>query len=70
MSALSPRNRIVVFRLSQDELETLKKFYIKLSKLAEKDNDLFSSHSVDEADHVHREKTSYHHKRRESHVQK
>jgi low affinity Fe/Cu permease len=64
-------NRLVnVEDLTQDELETLKKFYIKLSKLAEKDNDLFSSHSVDEADKVHREKTSYHHKRREALTEK
>ena len=60
-------NRLVnVEDLTQDELETLKKFYIKLSKLAEKENDLFSSHSVDEADKVHREKASYYHKRREA----
>ena len=58
-------NRLVnVEDLTQDELETLKKFYIKLSKLAENENDLFSSHSVDEADKVHREKTSYYQKRR------
>lgn len=64
-------NRLVnVEDLTQTELETLKKFYIKLSKLAEKENDLFSSHSVDEADKVHEEKTSYHHKRREKQPQK
>src|SRR3989337_1090729 len=43
-------NRLVdVEDLTQEELETLKKFYVKLSKLAKDDNDLFSSHSVDEA---------------------
>jgi low affinity Fe/Cu permease len=64
-------NRLVnVEDLTQDELETLKKFYIKLSELAEKESDLFSSHSIDEADKVHREKTSYHHKRREANTQK
>lgn len=64
-------NRLVnVEDLTQDELETLKKFYIKLSKLAQKENDLFSSHSVDEADKVHREKASYSHKRREHVTQK
>lgn len=52
-------NRLVnVEDLTQDELETLKKFYIKLSKLAADENDLFSSHSVDEADKVHREKAT------------
>ena len=42
--------------LSQAELETLKKFYIRLSELAEKENDLFSSHSVDEATGSHKHK--------------
>ena len=59
-------NRLInVEDLTQDELETLKKFYIKLSELAESENDLFSSHSVDEAHKVHREKTSYYQKRRQ-----
>jgi len=50
-------NRLIdVEDLTQQELETLKKFYIKLSELAEKENDLFSSHSVDEADDQHRHK--------------
>jgi len=39
--------------LSQDELEILKKFYIRLSDLAKEQNDLHSSHSVDEAQDVH-----------------
>ena len=64
-------NRLIdVESLTQDELETLKKFYVELSKLAETENDLFSSHSVDEAKDVHREKSTYHHKRREAHAQK
>ena len=50
-------NRLIdVEDLTQEELETLKKFYIKLSTLAEKENDLFSSHSVDEADDQHKHK--------------
>ena len=50
-------NRLIdVEDLTQEELEVLKKFYIKLSKLAEKENDLFSSHSVDEADGQHMHK--------------
>lgn len=53
-------NRLVdIEDLTQEELETLKKFYVKLSALAKKDKDLFSSHSVDEADDVHEEKTNY-----------
>jgi low affinity Fe/Cu permease len=43
-------NRLIdVEDLTQQELEVLKKFYVKLSRLAQKDNDLHSSHSVDEA---------------------
>jgi low affinity Fe/Cu permease len=52
-------NRLIdVEDLTQDELETLKKFYVRLSKLAEKENDLFSSHSVDEAIGQHQHKLS------------
>jgi low affinity Fe/Cu permease len=50
-------NRLVdVEDLTEEELIVLKKFYIKLSKLAEKENDLHSSHSIDDADHYHQEK--------------
>ena len=47
-------NRLIdVEDLTADELQLLKTFYVKLSKLAEKEKDLFSSHSIDEADKVH-----------------
>lgn len=47
-------NRLIVVEdLTQDELEVLKKFYVKLSQLAREGNDLHSSHSVDEAEDVH-----------------
>lgn len=50
-------NRLIdIEDLSQEELQVLKKFYIKLSDLAEKENDLFSSHSIDEAEGWHSEK--------------
>lgn len=50
-------NRLIVVEdLSQDELEVLKKFYIRLSDLAKEQNDLHSSHSVDEAKDVHEHK--------------
>ena len=50
-------NRLIdVEDLTQEELEILKKFYIRLSELAEKENDLFSSHSVDEAAGRHKPK--------------
>jgi low affinity Fe/Cu permease len=52
-------NRLIVVEdLTQAELEVLKKFYIKLSTLAKKENDLHSSHSVDEADDRHAKKQS------------
>ena len=52
-------NRLIVVEdLTQDELEVLKKFYVRLSQLAREDNDLHSSHSVDEAVDVDRYKRS------------
>lgn len=52
-------NRLIdVEDLTQAELEVLKKFYVRLSELAEEENDLFSSHSVDEATGRHRHKLS------------
>ncbi len=51
-------NRLIVIEdLSEEELEVLKKFYVKLSLLAEKENDLHSSHSIDEADKYHSKKS-------------
>ena len=50
-------NRLIdVEDLSGAELEVLKKFYVKLSRLSEKENDLHSSHSIDEATVVHNSK--------------
>ena len=50
-------NRLIdIEDLTEDELMVLKKFYIKLSDLAESENDLHSSHSLDEATHVHTRK--------------
>ena len=43
-------NRLVnVEDLTEEELLTLKKFYIKLSTLASEETDVFTSHSIDEA---------------------
>jgi low affinity Fe/Cu permease len=54
-------NRLIVVEdLTQEELEVLKKFYIRLSDLAKKENDLHSSHSVDEAGDIHQYKLSSH----------
>lgn len=56
-------NRLIdVEDLTQAELEVLKKFYVRLSELAENENDLFSSHSVDEATGQHKHKLSMRHK--------
>ena len=53
-------NRLIVVEdLTQDELEVLKKFYVRLSQLARESNDLHSSHSVDEAEGVHQHKNQF-----------
>lgn len=50
-------NRLIdIEDLTEEELETLKRFYIKLADLAEKEGDLFGSHSIDEADEFHKKK--------------
>ena len=50
-------NRLVdVEDLSAEELETLKKFYIKLSQLAKKETDIHKTHSIDEAKSYHEKK--------------
>lgn len=50
-------NRLIdVEDLSAAELETLKKFYIKLSELSKKEKDIHQTHSVDEAKIQHANK--------------
>jgi low affinity Fe/Cu permease len=50
-------NRLIdVEDLTAEELETLKKFYIRLSTLAKKENDIHATHSIDEAIMVHDKK--------------
>jgi len=47
-------NRLVdVEDLTEEELTMLKRFYIRLSDLAEKEKELFTSHSIDEAEVYH-----------------
>jgi low affinity Fe/Cu permease len=47
-------NRLVdIEDLTEEELEKIKKFYIKLSALAEKEDDVSRSHSLSEAESVH-----------------
>jgi low affinity Fe/Cu permease len=59
-------NRLIdVEDLSQEELDVLKKFYVRLATLAKEKADLHTSHSVDDATEVADAKTSYHEKRRQ-----
>jgi low affinity Fe/Cu permease len=50
-------NRLIVIEdLTEEELIVLKKFYVKLSSLAQSESDLHTSHSIDEADYFHKQK--------------
>lgn len=50
-------NRLIdIEDLTEEELEVLKKFYVKLSRLALKQNDLHSSHSFGEAEELSKKK--------------
>jgi len=50
-------NRLVdVEELSEDELNTLRAFYVKLARLAKKERHLSESHSIDEAVERHKNK--------------
>ena len=52
-------NRLIdIEDLTEDELEVLKKFYIKLSKLAKEESQLYTTHSIDEAANAHNQKRS------------
>jgi len=46
--------------LTEDELRVLKKFYVKLSTMAQKQNDLHSTHSIDDAEDLHQKKATAH----------
>lgn len=51
-------NRLIdVEDLTDDELKQLKKFYCDLGELAERDNNLFASHSVEEAKEIQNEES-------------
>lgn len=54
-------NRLVsVEDISEDEMRVLHKYYNKLSEMAKKDNDIHSSHSIDEAKENHKTKKKAH----------
>src|SRR5687768_11774610 len=55
--------------LTEQELETIKKFYIKLSELADKEDDIQASHSFAEAEDIHQDKKSQRKPRPKSSVQ-
>ena len=44
--------------LTEEELEVLKKYYIRLAELVKKEQDIHQAHSISEADEVHEEKHS------------
>jgi low affinity Fe/Cu permease len=51
-------NRVVnIEDLTEEELVVLKKFYIRVSDLAEKEKDLFTTHSIDDAHRNQSEKS-------------
>ncbi len=50
-------NRLVdIEDLTEEELEALKKFYVKLARLTKKEHDIHATHSVDEAEQLHNKK--------------
>jgi low affinity Fe/Cu permease len=56
-SMQGPSNRLIdVEHLSEGELKTLSRYYGKLAAMAAAENDLSASHSIEEAEDLHREK--------------
>lgn len=54
-------NRLIdVEDISAEELATLKKFYVQLSKMAKKEADIHQTHSIDEASISHHKKSVKH----------
>jgi low affinity Fe/Cu permease len=54
-SIQGPSNRLIdIEELTEQELETLAKYYRKLSDMAKKEKDLSVSHSIEEAHELHR----------------
>lgn len=50
-------NRLIdIESLTEEELQLAKKFYVKLAKLAEVENDLYGTHSLDDAEQNHKNK--------------
>lgn len=56
-SSKNASNRLIdIEDLTSDELEVLKKYYIKLSGLSAQEGDVHISHSIDEATVIHHSK--------------
>lgn len=56
-SLKGPSNRLIdIEELSEDEIAILAKYYHKLSQMAKKERDLSQSHSIEEAEGLHKEK--------------
>jgi low affinity Fe/Cu permease len=56
-SIKGPSNRLIdVEELTERELETLSRFYRKLSEMAKTEKDLSISHSIEEAEELHKSK--------------
>ena len=61
-SLKGPSNRMIdVEDLTEDEVETLSRYYRHLAEMAKKEKDLSVSHSIEEAKELH--KSKYHKKR-------
>jgi low affinity Fe/Cu permease len=53
-------NRLIdIEDLTDQELEKLKSFYVKLAELSKKEEDLHATHSIDEAKAKHTEKVQH-----------
>ena len=56
-SLKGPSNRLIdVEELSEEEIKILANYFHKLSEMAKKERDLSSSHSIEEAEELHKEK--------------
>lgn len=56
-SLKGPSNRLIdVEDLTEEELDTLSRYYRTLAKMAKKEKDLSSSHSIEEAEELHKKK--------------
>ena len=58
-------NRLIdIESLTEEELEIARQFYVRLAKLAEKESDLYGTHSLDDADENHEFKMGTGHARK------